>query len=184
MLKNKIFLWRSCHSPTCPDQHWSTLALLLHQPNWLERGSAMAHSDLISTHQSAQPWSVHSAVSDSGWCWTELSFTSGQHSNGVFTITKRNGINRNLTLSLMEVVTWPETHNIPLHYAGLYSKCKVVQYNGLYLRWHPNWASAFGQQKPKLDLGVINWSIHSFLQPPPPPSLMMFAHCCLTATIA
>ena len=52
---------RSCLSPTCSDQqgHFSdqclsVLAFVLPQSNWLERGSAMAHSDLFSTDQSAQ----------------------------------------------------------------------------------------------------------------------------------
>ena len=72
----------------CSDQHWSVLAFLFLQPNWLERGSAMAHSDLFSTDQSAQcyqftqHWVTESNFSTE-WCWTELSYTSVKYSNGV-----------------------------------------------------------------------------------------------------
>ena len=119
---------RSLLSPTCSDQCWSVLAFLFPQPNWLERGSAMAHSDLFGTDQSAQRWSVHSALSDTEWHWTELSYTSVEYSNGVFIIKKYIAHIKDWTLGYLEEVTWPKTCNIPLHHAALYCRGKLVRY--------------------------------------------------------
>ena len=58
----------------CSDQHWSASAFLFPQPIWLERGSAMARSDLFSTDQCTQRWITEIEVCTE-WHWVMLNRT-------------------------------------------------------------------------------------------------------------